>query len=319
MGHNDSASQPASPVPPAPHQPACPAFNRWMQRRVLNKGRGQKPSCRPTPSSPAPASPAASPSTFHSTSRAASHAASLPPALASARHFPLPSDEELTVAHLQELKGRLRCRNPFLNQFLVLLQQDPAVSSAWITPLPHPDTPTGREADAPAFLAPQPFQWVRPIDDLWRVALQAARDPMLSAPEREMVFVATLVKPLLETSVFKLGWTHEDIHLVPRIRAARQACSVWDEAGDDLRDSCGDALMQAQAMLLKGLLVPGLIDLDADQIHPGQYRRLAAVVERALWVLALQWSEPEAIKPLARTRLAPSSISSPRSGHATGR
>ena len=141
-----------------------------------------------------------------------------------------PNEEELTVAHLQELKQRLQCRQPFLNSFLQLLLQDPKISAAWITPLPRPDTAMGLGAPA-SRLGQQTdigsaVPWVKPIDDIWRVAAKAARDGRIANHERELAFVVTLVKPLLDVTAFPFGLKPQDLEIASCIQRARCACSV---------------------------------------------------------------------------------------------
>ena len=227
----------------------CPAFTRWMQRRVFKAPvvatKANRQSVSQTP----------------------------------------PSDEELNVAALQELRLRLTCRNRFLNLFLEQLQQDPLVTAAWLSPLPRPETPT------------QPSVWARPIDDIWRAAKQAARDPLIAHHERELAFVATLVLPLMDDSIFRFGYTHEDLHLVERIKVTRRACSP--------EDASQETALFAQAALLKSLLAPDQIDCEAESIDLPQRHRICNAVDNALNVLRMNWNEPEPIKPMIRTCLMP--------------
>jgi hypothetical protein len=228
-----------------------------------------------------------------------------------------PNEEELTVAHLQELKQRLQCRQPFLNAFLQLLLQDPKISTAWITPLPRPETAMGLCVSASNLglqtVAGSAAPWVKPIDDIWRVAAKAARDGRIANHERELAFVVMLVRPLLDDTAFPFGLKSQDQEIAPCIQRARSACS--DQSTVPMSSEAEEALL-GQASLLKALLIPLGIDFEADCINPVQYYRINKVVEQTLTALELMWEKPEAVKPLGRTRLQPMRYPKGENGHA---
>lgn len=155
--------------------------------------------------------------------------------------------------------------------------------------------------------------WVKPIDDIWRVAAKAARDGCIANHERELAFVVTLVRPLLENTAFPFGLKPQDLEIASCIQRARCACS--DQSNVPMSSEAEDALL-GQASLLKSLLIPRAIDFEADCINPTQYYRINKVVEQVLAALELMWEEPEAVKPLGRTRLQPMRYPKGESGHA---
>jgi hypothetical protein len=217
-----------------------------------------------------------------------------------------PSEEEVNVAQLHDLKQRLQCRDPFLNTFLQLLLKDHQISAAWLTPLPRSDTGMGLCLPASPLaqrgVVHPPLVWIRPIDDIWRVAAQAGRDRHITHHERELAFVITLVKPLMEDNPFRFNLKPQDLNIAACIQRARRACS---DRSDDPASEGSEETLLAQASLLKSLLVPESIDWEADRINPVQHLRIGRAVEQALGALELIWDEPEAVKPLGRTRLRP--------------
>lgn len=295
--HPDSTPNPNNPM-----QPACPAFTRWMQRRVLRGGakrvQAEQQHTRPK------------------AGRNVARPAVLTP----------PNDEELTVAALKDLQQRLRCKNAFLHEFLTRLPQHPIVTNAWLQPLPRPigcataasaagsgtERRGPRAVGLPAEFA-HPVTWVRPIDDIWTVALQAARDPSLAHHERELAFVVALVRPLLEDTACRLGYTHEDLSLLSCIQAARRACSEEGVSDFETQHQSNASDVEAQAVLLKSLLLPEMIDFDADRIDVLQRDRIWRAVDRGMQVLRVNWAEPEPIQPLARTCLTPQRHTTERS------
>lgn len=309
----NNASQ--GPVPSDSHQPACPAFTRWMQRRILKSGSSSTKACRTGKKSSARGIPYPPESSMPAT-----HASSIASVSSNTAIHPVltpPNEEELTVAHLQELKQRLQCRQPFLNAFLQQLLEDPKISAAWITPLPRTETamglcvPASRLGQQTVIGSVAP--WVKPIDDIWRVAVKAARDGRIANHERELAFVVTLVKPLLDATAFPFGLKSQDLEIASCIQRARCECS--DQSTVPMSSEADDALL-GQASLLKALLIPRAIDFEADCINPIQYYRVNKVVEQALAALELMWDEPEAVKPLGQTRLQPMRYPKGESGHA---
>jgi len=300
----------STPNPNDPMQPACPAFTRWMQRRVLRGGAKRVPTAQP-----------------HTSPKAGQNVAR--PAVLTP-----PSDDELSVAALKDLQQRLHCKNAFLQEFLTRLQQHSIVTNAWLQPLPRPmggaaaasAAGSGTERRGPQAVGlptefAHPVTWVRPIDDIWTVALQAARDPSLAHHERELAFVVALVRPLLEDTAFRLGYSHEDLSLLPCIKAARRACSDEGVSDFETQHPSNASHVEAQAVLLKSLLIPEMIDVDAECIHLAQRDRISRAVDRAMQVLRVNWAEPEPIQPLARTCLTPRHHTTERSAvaHPGGR
>lgn len=273
-------------------QPACPAFTRWMQRRIFRKG--------PRNVSPPPTS---------------------------TPHLP-PNAEELHVAALQDLRQRVRCQDAFLQHVMTGLLKETVVTHTWLTPLPRTcrsSSPgsasaglraggvgrphSGSAVDSTPDQATESVQalpWVRPFDDVWAAAMQAVRDPNLARHEIELTFVVTLLQSLLTPTAFGSGLTHEDLNLLQHIKAARRACS--DEGASDdcvseyeTKRRSNASKMEAQAVLLKALLIPKMTDVDAENIHLLQLNRIRRTVSRAMQALQQSWAPAEGFRSASRS------------------
>lgn len=323
-----------------PMQPACPAFTRWMKRRIA------RTAARHSAASSAIKQSIATPNTLLPQSTGTPKPG--PTNVASHTFAPAlpPNAEELHVAALQDLKQRMRCQDAFLQHFVTRLLQDPVVIHTWLTPLPRPhgsssadtplfglgawcisgqptvpnDHPTAAQADEQG----QPVTWVRPVDDIWLVALQAVRDRHLARHEIELAFVVTMVQSLLVPTAFGLGHNHEDLSLMQHIKAARQACSADCVSEYETKHLSNVSKMEAQAVLLKALLVPDMTDVEAENIHLLQLSRIRHTVERAMQVLQRKWAPPESVRRQTRTcqpnrqSVAQSAaVQKPRSGPST--
>lgn len=298
-----------------PLQPACPAFTRWMKRRIARTA--ARHSAAPSDIKPS----INKPNTFqqcHSTVTPTHGPTSAPPPTITP-HLP-PNAEELHVAAQQELRQRVRCQDPFLQHVMTALLNETGVTHTWLTPLPRtcrPSSPgsasVGHRASGvgrphsctavdstpdQATESVQALPWVRPFDDVWAAAMQAVRDPNLARHEIELTFVVTLVQSLLTPTGFGSGLTHEDLNLLQHIKAARRACSD-DGASEDCvsefetKRRSNVSKMEAQAVLLKALLIPEMTDVDAENIHLLQLNRIRRTVSRAMQSLQQTWAPAE--------------------------
>lgn len=302
-------------VPDHPMQPACPAFTRWMKRRIARTAarhsavpRAIKPSMTKS-------------NTFqqcHSTVTPSHGPTSAPPHTITP-HLP-PNAEELHVAALQDLRQRVRCQDAFLQHVMTGLLKDTVATHTWLTPLPrtcrsssHGSASVGLRASGvgrphsgsavdstpdQATESVQALPWVRPFDDVWAVAIQAVRDPNLARHEIELTFVVTVVQALLTPTGFGSGLTHEDLNLLQHIKAARRACSDDGGSGDcvseyETKRRSNVSKMEAQAVLLKALLIPEMTDVDAENIHLLQLNRIRRTVSRAMQSLQQTWAPAE--------------------------
>lgn len=298
-----------------PLQPACPAFTRWMKRRIARTAK--RHSAAPSAIKPS----ITKPNTFqqcHSTVTRTHGPTSAPPPTITP-HLP-PNAEELHVAARQDLRQRVRCQDAFLQHVMTALLKETVVTHTWLTPLPRTSRSSspgsasvglrasgvgrlnaGSDAGSTRDQATESVQalpWVRPFDDVWAVAMQAVRDPNLARHEIELTFVVTLVQSLLTPTAFSAGLTHEDLNLLQHIRAARRACSD-DGASDDCvseyetKRRSNVSTMEAQAVLLKALLIPEMTDVDAENIHLLQLNRIRRTVSRAMQSLQQTWAPAE--------------------------
>ena len=249
-------------------QPACPAFTRWMERKVWKKRNGTT-------------QPGAAHGPVGATSKAA-----------------------LTVAVFDQFQKRLQLSNPFLRRFMAMLQEDPVISAAWNTPMPITKGMPLDDVERMILRHSKGLsntQWVRPIDALWSRAMQAAQDRLLAPHEREFAFVATLVQPLLDHSICHFAHTIEDLCLPEKIKWARMSCAAKadfdDHAGTvssfEMEMDFNEEALLAQALLLKCLLMPEGADAIADGVHPPQRDRIRRAVDRALSPLQKQWYAAE--------------------------
>lgn len=301
--------------PDHPMQPACPAFTRWMKRRIARTA--ARHSAAPSAIKPSITTPNTCQQRHSTVTPTHGPTSAHPPTVT--LHLP-PNAEELHVAALQDLRQRLRCQDAFLQHVMTALLNETVATHTWLTPLPRtcrsspPGTTSvglwasgvGRlnsvsDAGSTPDQAAEPVQalpWVRPFDDVWAVAMLAVRDPNLARHEIELTFVVTLVQSLLTPTAFGSDLTHEDLNLLQHIKAARRACSE-DGAPDDCvsefetKRRSNASNMEAQAVLLKALLIPEITDVDAENIHLLQLNRIRRTVSRAMQALQQTWAPVE--------------------------